>query len=140
MKKKNMDVFFDGENVSAKKYKEVKKELERLGIADTSKVYGLQKDMHTKGWTEVSHNDSSLEDIRLYGAPSKDKIDKKIKKDVRKSCSNKKNIDIIVIVSSDGGYKDVVDEARKDKKKVVVIGEKKTPKRLRKSCSLFIEV
>lgn len=140
MKIKNMDVFYDGENVSSKKYGIIKKKLKRLGATDTSRVYGLQKDSSTKGWTEASHNDSMLKDIRLCGEPSKDKVDKKIKKDVRKSCRDKENIDTIVIVSSDGGFKDVVDEARKENKKVIVIGEKKTPKKLRESCSMFVEV
>ena len=52
----------------------------------------------------------------------------------------KKNIDIVVIISSDGGYADIVNEAREFKKKVVVIGEEKTPNVLRESCSSFVEL
>jgi uncharacterized LabA/DUF88 family protein len=45
-----------------------------------------------------------------------------------------------VLVSSDGGYVDVVEKLRMQGKRVVVIGEKKVPAALRKSCNKFSEV
>lgn len=63
-----------------------------------------------------------------------------VKFNVRYLIKRKKNIDIVVIISSDGGYADIVNEARKFKKKVVVIGEEKTPNVLRESCSSFVEL
>ncbi len=139
-KKKKMMLFIDGENVSAKKYPKIVNAVKKVGEIDDSRVYGLQKDTRTKKWSDKAKKDNLLKDIRLCGGPSKNKVDNKIKKDVNKTLNNNKNIDIVVIVSSDGGYADVVESAKKLQKKVVVIGEKNTPEKIRNISSEFIEI
>ena len=125
MKKRNMLIYIDGENISERKYCEIMKSTLRIGVKDGSKVYGLQNDNRTRAWTDRSHEDDNLKDIRLYGLPEKDKVDNKIKRDIRKDIRKKKNVDIIVLVTSDKGYADVIEEARTEGKSVVVIGEAK---------------
>ena len=51
-----------------------------------------------------------------------------------------KNVDIICIATSDKGYADTVKVLRGRGKRVVVIGEDKTPVELRGACSKFVKV
>lgn len=139
VKKKNTSLFIDGENISSKKAGAILKAAEKQGVIDTAKVYGMQKDEHTKGWTDKA-KECGLKDIRLSGSPKKDKVDKKITKDTKKAILEQKNLDIVCIATSDGGYVDTVKELRAQGKRVVVIGEDKAPKELRNACSEFIEV
>ncbi len=138
-KKKNTSLFIDGENISSKKAKAIVKAAERQGVIDTAKVYGIQKDSHTKGWTDIA-KECGIKDIRLSGEPEKDKVDRKIFKDTRKAVLEQKNLDIVCIATSDGGFVDAVKELRAQGKRVVVIGEEKAPNELRQACSEFIEI
>ena len=55
--------------------------------------------------------------------------------------SNKnKNVDVICLATSDSGYIETIEKLRLQGKRVVVIGEKKSSEKLRRSCSRFIEV
>ena len=138
-KKRNTALFIDGENVSPKKVEKIKKAAQKVGVIDESKVYGLQKDEHTRGWSEKA-KEEDIKDIRLSGGPDKDKVDKKIQKDAKKVIKNNKSIDVVCIATSDRGYVDTIKELRSQGKKVVVIGEEKAPEELRDACSEFIEI
>ena len=82
-KVRNTLVVIDGENISSKNYFRIMREAKKIGKIATAKAYGLQKDPSTKGWSDESKKDFQLKDIRLYGEPSQNKVDKKIKQDVR---------------------------------------------------------
>ena len=138
-KKRNAALFIDGENISSKKVERIKKAAQKVGVLDESKVYGLQKDEHTRSWSEKA-KEEDIKDIRLSGGPDKDKVDKKIQKDAKKIIKNNKSIDVVCIATSDGGYVDTIKELRSQGKKVVVIGEEKAPDELREPCSEFIEI
>lgn len=131
----------DGENISYKKAEKILSAAKGQGVLDMKqvRVYGLQKDETTKGWTEKA-KELGIKDIRLYGGPAKDKVDNKLQKDARQLINTEKNIDIICIAASDKGYVDVVRRLGEEGKRVVVIGEAKAPAELRDACSLFIEV
>lgn len=139
VKKQNTALFIDGENISHKKAESIMKAAKNQGILYSSKVYGLQKDTHTKGWSDKA-KECGIKDIRLCGGPEKDKADKKIQKDAKQEIIQQKNVDIVCIATSDKGYVDTVKELRKQGKRVVVIGEDKAPEELRNACSKFIEV
>ena len=139
MKKKNSLLLIDGENISYRKADAIMKAAMDQGVLYKGKVYGRQKDVYTKGWSEKA-KEYMIQDIRLYGEPRKDKVDKKIRKDAKNEVTYNKSIDVICIATSDGGYVDTIKELRSQKKRVVVIGEKKAPEALRKACSRFIEV
>ena len=139
VKKKNTLLLIDGENISYKKADAIMKAARSQGVLCESKVYGIQKDPATKGWSEKARQ-CEIQDIRLYGDPQKDKADKKIQKDARKKVNQNKSIDVVCVVTSDGGYVDTIRKLRSQRKRVVVIGEKKAPLSLRKACSRFIEV
>ena len=139
IKKKNTSLFIDGENISSKKANAIMRAAEKQGVIDAAKVYGIQKDAHTKGWTEKA-KECAIKDIRLSGESEKDKVDKKIFKDTKKAVLEQKNLDIVCIATSDGGFVDTVKELRAQGKRVVVIGEEKAPDELRQACSEFIEI
>ena len=139
-KKRNTWVYIDGENVPERKYGAIKEAVSQIGVRDCSKVYGLKNDKSTKAWTECSRKEKGLRDVRLKGKPEKNKVDRKIKKDIRRDIRENKGMDVIVIVSSDKGFRDIVEEGRKAGKKVVVIGEEKTAGKLREACSEFWEI
>lgn len=138
-KKENTALFIDGENISHKKAEIIKKVAEKQGVIHSSRVYGIQKDNHTQGWTDKA-KESGIKDIRLCGDPEKDKVDKKIQKDAKREIVSEKSVDIVCLATSDTGYVDTIKELRSKGKKVVVIGEKKASDELRKSCNEFIEI
>lgn len=138
-KKENTVLYIDGENISSKKAEQILEIAKKQGVLGTKKVYGLQKDVRTKSWSDEA-KDLGIKDIRLFGNPEKDKVDKKIQKDTREEVQNNKSVDIVCIATSDKGYTETVKELRKNGKRVVVIGEKKAPRELREACNEFIEI
>ena len=138
-KKKNMLLMIDGENVSSKRGDKIMRIANSQGVLYESKVYGLQKDSGTKKWSEKARQ-YNIKDIRLCGGPAKNKVDRKLQKDARNEVNKYRNIDTVCIVTSDGGYTETVRDLRSKGKRVVIIGESKTPRRLKESCSLFIAI
>lgn len=138
-KKQNMAVFIDGENISSKKAEKIMQIVKRQGELYSARVYGLQKDPHTKNWTDKAQK-LGIKDIRLSGAHEKDKADRKIQKDAKKEIMQAKNVDVVCIATSDKGYADTVCALREQGKRVVVIGEEKTPVELRQAANKFIKV
>ncbi len=138
-KKQNTALFIDGENISPKKAEAILKAVKQQGEIFSQRVYGLQKDEHTKEWTEKAKK-YDIKDIRLSGGPEKDKADKKIQKDAKREISQQKNVDIVCIATSDKGYVETIKDLREKGKRVVVIGEEKAPDELREVCSKFIEI
>lgn len=135
--KKNTLLLIDGENISHNKAEVILQVAAMQGVLLKGKVYGRQSDPSTKGWSGKAKK-LGLQDIRLYGTPEKDKVDKKMQKDARKEIMLNKSIDIICFATSDGGFANTITELRALGKRVVVIGEKKAPASLRKSCNKFL--
>ena len=71
----------------------------------------------------------------MCGEPEKNKIDKKIMKDVRKMLEQDKQVDIFCIASRDGDFTSLVNELRRQKKKVVILATKQTSQRLKKAAN-----
>ncbi len=138
-KKQNTALFIDGENISHKKAEKIMEIAKQQGELYSSRVYGLQKDKSTKGWSEKA-KEHGIKDIRMSGISEKDKVDKKIQKDAQREILQQKNVDIVCIATSDKGYADVVRKLREQGKRVVIIGEEKTSDELRRVCNKFIEV
>ena len=140
MKKKNMVLFIDGENIPAKESQKIFTAIQGIGELDFAKVYGIQNDMGTRAWSRKATEIDGLNDIRLYGGPGKDKVDRKIQKDISRDLMRHKNIDIVVIATSDHGYSSSVREMRAKGKKVIVIGNEKSAKSLKAACNLHIVI
>ena len=138
-KKQNTGLLIDGENVGAKKANAILNAARSQGKLYEGKVYGRQKDIRTRRWSDKAR-EYGISDIRLYGGPGKNKVDNKIKKDARRLINRHKNIDIVCIATSDSGYVDIIRELRSLGKRVVVIGEKQASSSLRTSCNCFVEI
>ena len=139
-KKRNLRAYIDGENIPEKYYEAIRDVIDKIGVVDCMNVYGLQKDKHTQAWTKRSRRDNNLHDKRLYGRPTHNKVDKKMSKDIMKDITDHKNTDIVVIVASDAYYRKAAIEARAQGKRVVGIGEEKTPNKLRSVYNEFWEI
>ncbi len=138
--KRNLALYIDGENISAKKGQTIIDIIKKEGNMDYGKVYHRQKDNSTVEWFTFTKTRNEIKNIQLSEKPEKNKVDNKIKKDIRKDINNAPNIDIIVIASSDHDYIDIIEQVRKIGKRVIVIGEKKAPEKLRKAASKFIQI
>lgn len=138
MRKKKMVLFIDGENIPAKESQKIFNEIKDIGELDYAKVYGIKKDLSTRAWSERAIENPILKDIRLCGGPGKNKVDHKIQKDVVREVLLNKNIEIVVIATSDHGYSNSIKELQAKGKKVIVIGSKKTAKSLVAACDKYI--
>lgn len=140
MKKRNTALFIDGENISARYAGMIMKITRKQGEIDSAKVYARQCDSYTREWSEKARSIEELKDIRLCGGPQKDKVDRKIQRDALKMSNEAKNVDIYIFATSDQGYVPVVGTLRQRGKRVIVIGEEKTPSCLRDACNIFYEI
>ena len=138
---KDMFVFIDAENVPSKFWKGIEYRLEYLVDRFAVKIYALQRDSATLGWHEVANSRESIKEIRLSGGPSKNKVDAKIIKDIRRllhRCNPDETC--VVIVSSDSDYKGIVSELKQSGVWVIGIGEAKTRQDYREVLDRFIEL
>lgn len=137
--KKAGSLYIDAENISAKHAGEIIEEAEGIGNVSKKQYYNRQNDKATSPWREAGKA-YELKPISMYGGPEKDKIDKKIKKDIRKSISEGTAADVIYIAASDAGYVDIIKEIKRSGRQAVVIGESKAPDKLRKAADRFIDI
>lgn len=128
---KTISLYIDAENVGAQYADRIMNLVKKKGKVFEKNYYNRQKDNSTVHWKEAAKK-YKLKNISMYGEPEKDKIDKKIKEHIRKSLANEA-VDIICLVTSDGGYEDIVKEVKTSGKEIIVMGEEKSPSRLRKS-------
>lgn len=132
-------LFIDGENISSKYAKQILELANNIGTIAVAKVYGLQKDEHTKRWTEKAR-ENEIKDIRLCGKPEKNKVDKKIIKDMKKVILDHSWINTICIVSCDGGYAEVLKELRDLGLTIVAIAKKNLSHELKEVCDEIYEL
>ena len=133
-------VFVDGENVPAKCYDQIRSHVEWLVDQQQAKVYARQKDGATQRWHEVSR-ESGIKEIRLYGGPVKNKVDKKIIKDMKAfvgKCVPSETT--LFLVTSDTDFATTVKELREIGIKVIGFGEAKSSMRLRNAYDKFFEL
>ncbi|MCH5255601.1 MAG: NYN domain-containing protein [Lachnospiraceae bacterium] len=128
---KEVLLYIDAENVGAQHADKIMSLVKNRGEIVEARWYNRQNDNSTVHWKEAAKK-YKLKNISMYGEPEKDKIDKKIKEHIRKALAHGAG-DIICLVTSDGGYEDIVKEVAESDTEIIVIGEKKTPPRLRKA-------
>lgn len=128
---KFISLYIDAENVGAQYADRIMNLVKKKGKVVEKKYYNRQKDNSTVHWKEAAKK-YELKNISMYGEPEKDKIDNKIKEHIRKALVNEA-VDIICLVTSDGGYEDIVKEVERSGKEIIVMGEEKAPTRLRKA-------
>ena len=136
--KQNTIILVDGENISAKNAERIIAISNRLGHVAERKVYHHQKDPVTRKWTEKSKG-GCYKDIRLYGAPAKNKVDHKMQKDAR-AYLRKPDVGMVCVVTSDGGFCCLAEDARAAGKKLCFIGGKQASRRLRNTSAQFMRM
>jgi len=138
---KNVFAFIDAENIPSKLWNQIKKRISCLVDKWSAKVYALQKDHATMGWHEVAKTNDNVKEIRLCGGPAKNKVDKKIIRDIRRLIGNCTPTETCVfIVSSDSDYRVVVTELKEAGVLVIGIGAAKSNDGYRQSFHSFIEL
>lgn len=140
-KKKNTALLIDGENISHRKTEKILAAAKGQGVLDERQVcvYEMKNDRINKGWIQ-KEKENKIRFIGVSGEPAKDKVDKEIQKDAFKITNHMKNIDIVVIATSDKGYVKSINKLREKGKRVVVVGEAKAPATLRDAANKFVEV
>ena len=131
-------ILVDGENISAKHAEQIFAISGKIGTVTERKVYHHQKDQATRKWTEIS-KEGNYKDICLFGPPAKNKVDRKMQKDAR-AYMKRPDVDTVCIVTSDGGFRCLTEDAATSGKKLCFIGGKKTSKRLRKTGAQFMRL
>ena len=138
---KNVFAFIDAENIPSKFWNQIKKRISCLVHKWCAKVYARQSDPTTMGWHEVAKINDDVKEIRLCGGPAKNKVDKKIMRDIRKLIGNCTPTETCVfIVSSDSDYRVVVTELKEAGVLVIGIGEAKSNDGYRQSFDQFLEL
>ena len=137
MKKKTI-ILVDGENISAKSADRIVAISNRLGAVAERKVYHHQKDQSTRAWTEKS-KDGEYKDIQLRGSPARNKVDRKMQKDARAYMKNP-DVGMVCIVTSDGGFRCLAEDAAAAGKKLCFIGGRNPSSRLRNTGAQFIKL
>ncbi len=138
---KNVFAFIDAENVPSKYWEQIEYRMSCLVDNWSGKVYALQKDHATMSWHEVAKANDCLKEIRLSGGPAKNKVDKKIIRDIRRLIGNCVPAETcVIIVSSDSDYRVVVAELKEAGVRVIGIGEVKANEDYKQSFNRFIEL
>ncbi len=138
---KNVFAFIDAENVPSKYWEQIEYRMSCLVDNWSGKVYALQKDHATMSWHEVAKANDCLKEIRLSGGPAKNKVDKKIIRDIRSLIGNCVPAETcVIIVSSDSDYRVVVAELKEAGVRVIGIGEVKANENYKQSFNRFFEL
>lgn len=140
MKEKKIAVFFDCENISANHVPSIFDELANYGEVIIKQSFKDWSSSNNKYWDQELHEEFAIEPIQVFKSKSaKNSSDLRIQRAVME-IMNKKNIDIIVLVSSDSDFRDLAMTIRSDNFQAIGFGESKTPKSLKNAYSIFIEL
>lgn len=136
---KNVAMFIDCDNVSAKYIDSIFKDLSQYGKITIRKAYGDWTNRHLHSWQNVLL-DYNIQPYQQFAyTNNKNASDIAIVIDVMDSIYTK-DIDIIALVTSDSDFTPLVARVLSDAKIVLGYGEEKTPDALVKACSQFIYV
>lgn len=136
---KKIAIFFDSDNLSANYVDTIYKHLKTYGNIVISKAYIDWSSSHAKPWQEKLQI-FGIEPIQVFSnIKGKNASDIKIAIDVCNLVNNKE-IDILVLVSSDSDFTSLIIDIKSKFVKTIVFGEKKAPISLRKACDKFIEL
>uniref|UniRef100_UPI0040482559 NYN domain-containing protein n=1 Tax=Aliarcobacter sp. TaxID=2321116 RepID=UPI0040482559 len=137
---KKIAIFFDCENISANHVPSIFDELANYGEVIIKQSFKDWSSSNNKSWSQELHEEFAIEPIQVFKSKSaKNSSDLRIQRAVLE-IMNKKNIDIIVLVSSDSDFRDLAMSIRSDNFEAIGFGDLKTPKSLRNAYSIFIEL
>ena len=133
-------VFFDCENISGSHVASIFDELANYGEVIIKQSFKDWSSSDKKSWNQELHEKFAIEPIQVFKSKSaKNSSDLRMQRAAIETM-NKKNIDIIVLVSSDSDFRDLAMSIRSDNFEAIGFGDLKTPKSLRNAYSIFIEL
>lgn len=135
---KTIRLYIDAENISAKYAEKIMNKSNEMGKIVEAKAYRRENDKHTKGWGRKGEK-YGIKSILVPGGPDKDKIDKKIIRDIQSILPGKSD-NIICLVTSDGGYVNIVNKVKNLGREIIVIGDEKASSDLQEAADKFISL
>ena len=140
VKNTKIAVFFDCENISGSHVASIFDELANYGEVIVKQSFKDWSSSDKKNWNQELHEKFAIEPIQVFKSKSaKNSSDLRMQRAVIETM-NKKNIDIIALVSSDSDFRDLAMYIRSNMHKAFGFGESKTPNSLRNAYSVFIEL
>jgi len=131
---KDMMVFIDAENISYKYIDKIYNLTNSYNMNTEIRYYSRQKGTNTKSW--IKNNRHKFKAILLYGKSDKNKVDKKIIKDIRK-LQNNSMISHICLVSNDGDYASILNETKDKGKNIIVLSTRQVSYKLIRICDEY---
>ena len=122
-------VYVDAENVSARKWRKIRKSLSNISEKLHVRIYMRRNDSRTKRWRTICEQESGycVKEIAVEGKAKRNKVDKVI---ISEMLSMK--TDVVCIVSSDHGYGNSVEECKRKGSRVYGFG---SGKKLARHCN-----
>ena len=140
VKNTKIAVFFDCENISGSHVTSIFAELAKYGELIVKQSFKDWGSSDNKSWSQSLHEEFAIESIQVFKSKNgKNSLDLRMQRAVLETM-NKKNIDIIALVSSDSDFRDLAMHIGSNGIKAIGFGESKTPKSLRNGYSVFIEL
>lgn len=132
-------VLIDADNVPHSNVKGMMEEITKYGTPTTKRIYGDWTRLPDKGWKSVLL-ENAITPIQQYGyTTGKNATDSAMIIDAMDILYSDK-VDGFCIVSSDSDFTKLATRLRESGKKVIGIGEKKTPKPFVVACDRFIYI
>jgi uncharacterized protein (TIGR00288 family) len=136
--RKNISILIDSDNASPHNIKSIINEISKLGDIIINRAYGNWSKPNLSSWIPKL-NENNIEPIMQLDCNSlgKNSSDMAIVIDAMDNLYTK-NIDILVLVTSDSDFKSIAIRYRTSGKKVIGIGENKTPISFQLACNTFL--
>ncbi|GAB3879737.1 NYN domain-containing protein [Terrabacter terrigena] len=134
-------VLIDADNTSAKLIKEMFDELAGYGTITVKRAYGDWTNPHLTGWREVLLGNAISPQQQFAYTVGKNATDSALIIDAMDLLYSG-NVDGFAIVSSDSDFTPLATRLRESGKRVIGVGQRKTPKAFVEACErfLFLEV
>ncbi|NUO92222.1 MAG: NYN domain-containing protein [Dermatophilaceae bacterium] len=134
-------VLIDADNTSAKLIKEMFDELAAYGTITVKRAYGDWTNPHLNGWREVLLGNAISPQQQFAYTVGKNATDSALIIDAMDLLYSG-NVDGFALVSSDSDFTPLATRLREAGKRVIGVGQRKTPKAFVEACErfLFVEV
>jgi uncharacterized protein (TIGR00288 family) len=134
-------VLIDADNTSAKLIKEMFEELAGYGTITVKRAYGDWTNPHLNGWRDVLLGNAISPQQQFAYTYGKNATDSALIIDAMDLLYSN-NVDGFAIVSSDSDFTPLATRLRESGKRVIGVGQRKTPKAFVEACErfLFLEV
>lgn len=130
-------VLIDADNTSAKLVKELFEELASYGTITVKRAYGDWTNHHLSGWREVLLENAISPQQQFAYTYGKNATDSALIIDAMDLLYSG-NVDGFAIVSSDSDFTPLATRLRESGKRVIGVGQRKTPKAFVEACEKFV--